>query len=163
MSEIRRINQAALDLVCYYEGLYLNAYKDSVGVVTIGLGRIRYSDGSLVKMGDTCTREQAQGWLQEDLEEDGGQYVRKWCKPKLTDNQYGALVSFTFNRGAGRLKQLVGMPGRIEDNFLKFGWAGKPPKTLLGLQRRRRSERALYRGEDWEDYTNWRPTSKDPG
>jgi hypothetical protein len=72
----RKLNAEGMALVEQFEGIFLKAYQDSVGVWTIGWGRILYDDGSRVKMGDNCTREQADQWLQEDLEKDGGQYVR---------------------------------------------------------------------------------------
>lgn len=153
----RRINPEGLALVEYYEGLVLVAAPDAVGVPTIGLGRIKYDDGTPVKNGETCTKAQADEWLQTDLERDGGHYVRAWIQRPLNDNQYAALVSFTFNRGAGRLKQLIGMDGKIEDNLLSFDWAGSADNHLLGLQRRRRSECALFRGDKWETFKEWRP------
>src|ERR1039458_1595883 len=82
----RRINAEGMALVEQFEGLDLHAYLDSVRVATIAWGRIKYDDGSSVKMGDTCTREQANQWLQEDLEKDGGIFVRHYF-PSLNDDE----------------------------------------------------------------------------
>ncbi len=153
----RKINDAGLALVTYTEGLSLTAEKDSVGIPTIGYGRIKYDDGTLVKLGDTCNKFDAERWLQTDLWQDGGHFVTAWIKTPLNDNQYSALISFTFNRGAGRLRELLILPGKIEDNLLQFDYAGHPPRALLGLRRRRRMERALYRGEDWNLFKSWIP------
>lgn len=150
------INEAGLKLVEYYEGCFLKSYQDSVGVWTIGLGRIRYSNGTFVGANETCTQEQADAWLREDLEKEGAHYVRAWTNG-LNENQFSALVSFCFNRGAGRLRELLAMPGSIETNIIHFDYAGSFTNHLLGLQRRRRSERSLYIGNNWEEFKNWKP------
>lgn len=155
----RRINAEGMALVEQFEGLNLHAYQDSVEVWTIAWGRIQYDDGSKVKMGDTCTRAQADQWLMEDLEKDGGQYVRKHFS-SLNDDQYAALVSFTYNRGAGRLSQLVSMgtaPEIVAENLLHFDYAGSETNHLLGLERRRRAEQALFRSQPWRGFVDWRP------
>jgi lysozyme len=146
-------------LVEQFEGLDLKAYTDSVGVWTIAWGRILYDDGSRVKMGDTCTRAQADQWLIEDLERDGCQYVRKYF-PSLNDDQYAALSSFTFNRGSGRLHQLVMMSADLESiaaNLLHFDYAGSDTNHLLGLKRRRLAEQALFRSLPWRVFVSWKP------
>jgi GH24 family phage-related lysozyme (muramidase) len=97
---------------------------------------------------------QAEAWLLEDVENDGCHYVRAWVKSSLSQNQFDAISDFTFNRGAGRLKTLLGMPGNIWDNFL----TAVPGDTELGLQRRRRMNRAMYLGQPWESFKNWTPS-----
>ncbi len=150
------INAAGLALVKYYEGLYLTAEEDCVGVSTIGYGRIFYDDGSHVKNGDTCTEAQANAWLLEDLQKDGAHFVKAWTKG-LSENQFSALTSFCFNRGAGRFRELLAMTGSLSENMLHFDYAGHASNHLLGLERRRRSERALFMNGDWTLYKNWQP------
>lgn len=156
----RRINAEGMALVEQFEGLNLHAYQDSVEVWTIAWGRIQYDDGSNVKAGDTCTRAQADQWFMEDLEKDGAQYVRREVKPLLNDDQYAALVSFTYNRGAGRLSQLLAMGGDLESiatNMLHFDYAGSETNHILGLERRRRAEQALFRSLPWRGFVDWMP------
>jgi lysozyme len=154
------INSAGLALVKYYEGLYLTACEDSVGVSTIGYGRILYDDGSHVRNGDTCTEDDANKWLIEDLEKDGAHFVRAWT-PGLNADQASALCSFCFNRGAGRFRELLTMSNKITakiiQNLLHFDYAGSADNHLLGLQRRRRSEQALANNLDWTIYKGWKP------
>lgn len=131
------LNKATLDLIESFEGLRLNAYKDSVGVPTIGWG---HTHG--VKMGDSITREQAEEFLKQDLASARADVERTVIQP-LTPNQYGALVSFTFNLGRGNLQKvlkngIVGVPALI----LRFDHAGQ--KRLPGLTRRRQAERELF-------------------
>ncbi len=85
--------------------LRLAAYRDVAGVWTIGYGSTRYHDGKQVKPGDILTGEvQADALFQNTL----GQYedaVNQLSKAPLTQNQFDALVSFTYNEGTGALKE----------------------------------------------------------
>ncbi len=87
-----------------FEGLRLNAYRDTAGVWTIGYGSTRYHDGKLVRPGDKLANEaQADALFRNTL----GQYeeaVNTLVKVPLTQNQFDALVSFTYNEGTGALK-----------------------------------------------------------
>ena len=58
------ISQEGIALIKRFEGCELEAYLDSVGIPTIAYGRIKN-----VEMGDTCTQEQAEKWLEEELPE----------------------------------------------------------------------------------------------
>lgn len=155
------ISAAGMELIKAFEGCQLHAYKDSVGVPTIGWGRITNSDGTRVRMGQTCTQAEADAWLMEDVEKEGCHYVRHYFPEAIAQCRFDALSSFCYNRGAGRLKQLIAMPGNIADNMLAFDWAGADRKVLLGLQRRRRSERAMYLNDlgkgRWQNWMEWKP------
>jgi GH24 family phage-related lysozyme (muramidase) len=149
------MSPAGLLITKYCEGLYLDSYQDSRGVWTIGYGRIKHDDGSPVKAYEKCTPEEAEKWLLADLEKDGMHYVRAWMKTTpLTQNEFDALSDFCFNRGAGNFKHLLSMPGVLADNFL----TAVPGDHELGLQRRRRMNRAWFLGQDWEQYKTWRPS-----
>lgn len=171
------ITQDGLDLVTHFEGKYLKAYRDSVGVITIGWGRIKYDDGTPVKMGDTCTEEQALQWLLTDLWDDGAQYVRSMMdfEDRLTPYQFSAMVSLVFNRGAGRfneklddfmdeaLKDGVFSPEEVKkvtDALLSYDYAVQAGKRrqLPGLVRRRYAEREMFLGKDWRRFAgaDWR-------
>ena len=69
-----------------FEGCNLSAYKDSVGVPTIGIGHTKG-----VKMGQVITMEQAEAFLKEDLLP-VEKYVNTIKKVK-TQGQFDALVS----------------------------------------------------------------------
>ena len=91
-------------LIKGFEALRLDAYRDSAGVWTIGYGTTRYHDGKNVKPGDKLANaDQADALFQNTL----GQYqdaVNQYVKVPLTQNQFDALVSFTYNEGTGALK-----------------------------------------------------------
>ncbi len=139
-----KISQKGIDLVKSFEGLELKAYKDSVGVVTIGYG----STGSHVSMGMRITREQAEQLLKKALErfEKG---VSDLVKVPLNQNQFDALVSFSFNLGLGNLKSSTLLKKLnvkdyqgAADEFPRWNRAGG--KVLKGLTRRRIAERDLF-------------------
>ena len=136
-------NQAGLQLIESFEGLRLTSYQDSVGVWTIGYG---HTLG--VKPGQTITQQQAQAFLQQDLSIAEGAVNQK--NLPLNGNQFAALVSFTFNLGAGNLNKLLknGLAA-VPDRILLFDHAGG--KALPGLTRRRQAERALYLTPDPTD------------
>lgn len=156
-----KFNQAGLEQVKHFEGCYLKAYQDSVGVWTLGFGRIRYPNGTKVKKGDTCTQAEADKWLLEDIKNEAEKYVRLYLnnEDQLNDNEYSALVGFTFNRGAGRFRDFVapylnkGNKAAAMKSLLSVNWAGlKTRKYLLGLDRRRWAEKYLFEGKDWTPF-----------
>lgn len=142
-----KISQAGVDLIKHFEGCSLKAYADPVGIWTIGWGRIVHPDGIRVKEGDTCTQEQADKWLLEDIEKEGSHFVRAWAKP-AKQCEFDALSSFCYNRGAGRFRDLL-RTNNILNYIRVFDYAGTPPKSLEGLARRRAAEWLMYQGLPW--------------
>jgi len=100
-----KLSQQGQKLIKSFEGLRLNAYRDVAGVWTIGYGSTRYHDGRAVKPGDKLSSEvQASAIFFNTL----GQYedaVNSYVKVHLTQDQFDALVSFTYNEGTYALKQ----------------------------------------------------------
>ncbi|KJJ61565.1 muraminidase [Pseudomonas sp. 10B238] len=136
-------SQKGLDLIKSFEGLRLSAYKDVVGVVTIG-----YGTTSGVKMGDTITKERAEELLREDVKRFEEQVLRL-VKMPLTQGQFDALTSFVYNLGAGSLSNSTllrllnaGDYAGAAAQFERWNKAGG--KVLAGLVRRRAAERALF-------------------
>lgn len=147
ISAERHINQEGLDLVKHFEGLYLTAYKDPVGILTIGYGHtgLTHRDGT-VYPGRKITKTEAEQLLKHDM---GAfeQRVAKLVTVPLDDNQFSALVSFDFNTGglekSTLLKKLnTGAYADASSEFLRWDKAGG--RTLPGLTRRRKSERNLF-------------------
>lgn len=143
-----KISTKGLALIKQFEGLRLKAYDDSVGVWTIGYGTIRYPSGIKVKRGDTITEEQATAYLLHDVSRFENA-VNKLVKVKLTQNQYDALVSFTYNLGEGNLaastllkKLNSGDYIGAAKEFLRWNRAGG--KVLAGLTKRRKAEHDLF-------------------
>lgn len=140
----REINEAGLAIVKSFEGLRLNAYNDAVGIKTIGYGHVVKPNESL----DTITEAQAVELLRADLQI-AESAVMRLITTTLNDNQFAALVSFTFNLGAGSLQRstLRMCLNRMDyasaaDEFGKWVFAGG--QKLAGLVRRRAAERTLF-------------------
>lgn len=96
---MRRLNKLSLDKIKQWEGLRLEAYQDQAGVWTIGYGHT----GEDVYQGLVITKAEADKLLKQDLQW-AQTAVDQNVKVELTDNQYGALVSFVFNVGATAFK-----------------------------------------------------------
>lgn len=94
-----------------------------------------------MKPGQTITQQQAEAFLQQDL--GVAEAAVNGHGLTLTDNQFAALVSFTFNLGGGNLAKLLSHGlAAVPDRIPLFDHAGG--KALPGLTRRRAAERALY-------------------
>ena len=132
-----------------FEGCRLEAYLCPASVPTIGYGSTYYEDGRPVKLGDAITQERADQ-LFEAIAEDFAKRVRSLLKVGLNENQFSALVSFTYNVGVANLKKstllkkvnIYPSDPTITDEFLKWNKAGG--KVLAGLTRRREEEAKLY-------------------
>lgn len=141
----RRINAAGLALVKESEGLRLEAYQDSVGVWTIGYGHTGPAAGpgltidgigaAQLLTADLLVAERA---VSAQLAADG------WSEQEFTDNEFSALVDFTFNLGAGALRQLLAHGlDQVPEQLLRWDHAGGV--ELAGLKLRRQREGDLWR------------------
>lgn len=132
-----KTSQNGIDLIKKFEGCKLTAYKCSAGVLTIGYG---HTAG--VKEGQKITQEQADNYLKLDLKV-YEKHVNNLNLP-LNQNQFDALVSFTYNCGSGCLKTLVKNRTleQIAEALLLYNKANGA--VLQGLVRRRKAERELF-------------------
>jgi lysozyme len=144
----KSISKTGIDLISSFEGIRLNAYDDGVGVWTIGIGTTTYPNGVKVKKGDKCTLDQAKEYFAHDLKRFESS-VNKLVKVPLSQNQFDALVSLTYNIGSGNfasstlLKKLNAKDYQgAADQFPR--WNKAKGKVLNGLVRRREAERALF-------------------
>lgn len=143
-----KANDAALALIREYEGLRTTAYRDPVGIWTIGYGHTDAAGTPKVTSGLSITASEAAEILRRDL----GQYeeaVSRRVTVPLNENQFGALVSFTFNLGAANLGSSTLLrklnAGDYDGAAAEFGkWNRAGGKVLAGLTRRRAAERALF-------------------
>jgi lysozyme len=125
-------------------GPKLSAYLDQVGRPTIAYG---HTAG--VKLGDCCTREQAEAMLHADIAW-AEAFVNNIVTKILTQGEFDALVDFTFNLGSGNfqsstLLKLVN-EGDMEDAAKQFEqWDHAGGKVVAGLLRRRKAEEAEFK------------------
>jgi lysozyme len=139
----RHITADGLRLIQNSEGLRLKAYQDSVGVWTIGYGHT-----ATAHPGMEITNDQADALLRKDLAwaEDA---VTRLVTVPITDGQFSALVSFTFNLGAGALGESTLLrkinAGKFVEAGNEFGkWVFAGGQELPGLVTRRSSERQMF-------------------
>ena len=139
------VNDAGVDLIKRWEGLRLEAYLCPAGVPTVGYGHT----GGDVWMGMVITEPEAEQLLRKDLWrfEDA---VSKLVRVHVTDNEYAALVSFTFNLGEGALAEstLLRRLNAGDDKASVFKeelpkWVYANGQKLQGLVNRRNDEIAL--------------------
>ena len=145
----RRCNEAGLAIVRRSEGLYLRPYVCPAGFWTIGWGATRGLDGRPVTaQTPIITQDQADQLLHRDLA-DSERAVARLLPVPLTDNQYSALVDFTFNLGSGALqrstlRQLILRAEHASVPAELTKWVRGGGRVLPGLVARRRAEGALY-------------------
>ena len=145
MSEPTYTSSDCVTLIKHFEGCRLAAYRDAVGVWTIGYGQ---TEG--VHEGMTITQIEAEAMLKQALADKYVPGVQRLFGP-LEQHQADALVSFAYNLGVGALQKstlrkkiLAGDLAGAADEFLKWHFAGG--KSLAGLRRRRAAERARFLG-----------------
>lgn len=135
-------------MIKQFEGLRLKSYTDAAGVLTIGYGHTSAAGNPIVTRGLTITEAQAEKILATDL----GQFeaaVERLVKVPLTDNQFSALVSFTYNVGVTSLTKSTllkklnkGDYEAVPSEMAKWVKAGG--KRLQGLANRRMAEGNLW-------------------
>jgi lysozyme len=99
-----KLSEHGEKLIKNFEGLSLAAYRDIAGVWTIGYGSTRYHDGRTVKPGDRLSEETQATALFSNTLNQYEEAVNECVKVPLTQNQFDALVSFTYNEGTYALK-----------------------------------------------------------
>ena len=136
-----KTSQRGINLIKQFEGVRLTAYKCPAGVYTIGYGHTRG-----VQRGMKITEEEASAFLTADLLNSEKAVERYDSVYHWNQNEFDALVSFTFNCGATNLRALLrnGRRNRsqIAETLPLYRKAGG--KVLKGLERRRAAEKALF-------------------
>lgn len=144
------ISQKGINLIKKAEGFEPRAYVDPGSgnqPITIGYGTTRIN-GKPISLGTTITEAQAEAYFKKDLvsyEND----VKRYVRVDVTQEEFDALVSFTYNLGAGNLQDST-LRKKINqkdylgaaDEFLAWNKAGG--KVLPGLVKRRSQEKQLF-------------------
>lgn len=156
-----KYTKECVQLIKKWEGLYrkradglIEAYRDPVGIWTIGYGSINHMDlGRPIQPGDTITEATAERWLELEVEE-AADDLNLLCQVPLTQGMFDALVSFIYNIGVGAfgestlLKKLNRSDyegtAREFDRWV-HGTDNGFRRVLPGLVNRRNDEEALFR------------------
>ena len=136
-------SESGIELIKNFEGRRLVAYQDSVGVWTIGYGHTKTAyEGRLI------IKSTADRLLAEDLVE-FEKYIVNLVTVPLTQNQFDALVSWTFNVGPKNLGESTllkklnqGLYNEVPDEMRRWNKAGG--EILEGLIRRRDAEAEMF-------------------
>ena len=141
-----KLSENGQNLIKEFEGLKLKAYRCSSNKLTIGYGHT----GKEVFEGMTITKEEADIFFKYDIVRFENA-VKRLVKVPLNQNQFDALVSFTFNCG----EDAKGLGGSTLLKLLNAGdytgaaeqfkrWVYSGNVVSLGLQKRRKIEKELF-------------------
>ncbi|EMU6896033.1 lysozyme [Serratia bockelmannii] len=142
------ISKRGIELIKQFEGLELRAYQDSVGVWTIGYGWTQPVDGKKIVRGMVIDQVTADRLLKCGVVQ-FEQSVNQLVKVKITQGQFDALVSFTYNLGLRSLSTSTLLQklnaGDKQGAANEFGrWVNAGGVKLKGLVTRRAAERELF-------------------
>lgn len=143
--EIKEMSENGIKHLMQSEGVRLKPYLDTVGIPTIGVGNTFYEDGSRVKMTDPpITEKRAMElfkWVLRQFE----LTVYTNTRDDINQNQFDALVSFTYNVGQQAFKKstlLKRINARASDQSIENAFMmWNKPKEIIG---RRKREVKLY-------------------
>jgi lysozyme len=151
MSEkITKASKQALELIKKFEGFCSQPYLCPANVPTIGYGATFYEDGTKVKVTDPPINEERATQLLMNVLVQYEKAVDTLTRDDITQQQFDALVCFSYNVGIQALKNST-LLKKINSNlldpdirtqFLRWNKAGGV--ILKGLTRRREAEANLY-------------------
>lgn len=154
------VSDKAIKAIIHHEGVRYKPYRCPANLWTIGVGSVLYPKQGLMTLSDRLlvqldpkdnrifTKDEVDAILKADLQrfERG---VLRYCPNTLTQGQFDALVSFSFNVGLGTLQRSTlrqkhnrGDFDGAGSEFMKYTRGGG--KVLKGLVNRRKDERAMY-------------------
>lgn len=152
-------SQSGIEYIKNTEKYRANVYKDAVGKPTVGYGHLLSPaevsgnyvtiKGERVYLSRGLTLQEANDLFLQDLKVKAEDLVRKAITVKITQSQFDALVSFTYNVGhiAGTSVQKAVNSGNFQAvnlAFLEYVKGGTPKVTLAGLVKRRKEEIAMF-------------------
>lgn len=142
-NEAPNIPQYMIEFLKEKEGYRSLAYRDAVGVWTIGYGHT-----ATARPGMKITSQEGEDLLRKDARR-FEKYVFKTAKRRLEEHQFAALVSFTFNLGFRLKGDLLkgirtGNDALVTYKMKLYKYAGG--RVLRGLVIRRREETEFYNG-----------------
>jgi len=145
-----------MKLIQHFESCKLKAYPDIFGIPTIGWGHTKD-----VKLGMTCTQEQADKWLQDEIHSFESQVLKALNKDHIEVNQtqFDALVCIAYNLGTytlvhGHRNAPATKTGQLWQSLKDKNFEKAAEKFLLytnkgvrGLVIRRTAQSMLFKGQ----------------
>lgn len=137
------VSEQGIALIKRFEGFSPTPYLCPAGYWTIGYGHVVVTGDRL-----QVTRKQAEALLREDVRS-AEVAVKRLITAALNQHQFDALVSFTFNLGAGALqrstlRQVVNRGAHEAVPRELARWVFAAGRKLPGLVARRKAEAAHY-------------------
>lgn len=148
----RSLSARGAALVADHEGLVLNLYDDPAGHCTIGIGHLVHRGNCNGSEPEQFRRGLTKQEAYDLFAQDAARFVaavNRLVRVSLTQNQFDALVSFTYNLGEGALEESTLLrkvnAGDYAGAAAEFGkWVKADGKLLPGLVRRRKDEAELF-------------------
>ena len=157
-----KVSDKCIQMIRHHEGVRFRPYRCPASLHTIGVGHVLYADQAKLPLDQrgayqlrpednrVFSAEEVDGILRSDLARfERGVAIQ--CPVSLTQGQFDALVSFSFNCGLGTLQRSTLrqklLRGETEDaaqELLKYTIGGG--RVLPGLVKRRQDERAVFLG-----------------
>ena len=152
-----QVSENAISLIKYYEGIVIDKktgaslpyFDDFAKIWTIGYGTTEIKNQPVNPYTTPVTEPQAANLLLNDVKNKFEPAVKRSIKVPLTQNEFDALIVFTYNVGQGNMSKstlvsLINQKKYIEaaNEFLK--WANSKGVPVPGLLRRRRNEKYLF-------------------
>ena len=145
-----KLNNAGYRLIAKHEGFRSKPYLCPAKIPTIGFGNTYYPNGERVTLLDKEISEEEAFEMFKEIADRFAKKVSKLVTSPINQNQFNALVSFTYNVGVANfikstlLKKVNADHNdkSIEQEFLKWTRAGG--KVLNGLLKRRQDEARIY-------------------
>ena len=134
------LSEKGLELIKSFEGCHLTAYRCPAGVWTIGYGHT-----SGVYEGMVISQEEADQFLYEDVQRFVNAVNQYQSRFNFNQNEFDALVSFTYNCGAGSLANVMSCCNtkqEIAEEMKLYNKGGG--QVLPGLVRRRQAEYDMF-------------------
>ena len=144
------VSKNGLDLIKEFESFRAKPYLCPSQKATIGFGSTYYPDGKKVTLQDKeITEEKAFEILEYIANKDFGSNINKVVKVPLNQNQFDALVSFSYNIGNGNFNSSTLLRWLNQGNYKEASmqllrWNKSKGIVLNGLTKRRKSEKALF-------------------
>lgn len=145
------ISERGLNLIKSFEGCRLSSYKCPSNKWTIGYG---HTQG--VCEGMVITQEQADKFLFEDVQRFVNAVNQYQSRFNFNQNEYDALVSFTYNCGEGSLQAVMSCCNTKQEiaEECKLYNRSSTGQILNGLVRRREEEYKLFMSESNNNTNN---------
>lgn len=140
-------SKKGIEFIASFEGFESKPYRDSAGIPTIGYGFTYYPNGKKVTMQDKPITKAEALEIKAKILPNYEKIVNKKIKVSLTQNQFDALVSHTYNTGGSDtlFKLINEKAGKTAiRNWFETKYITAGGKKLNGLVRRRKAEADLY-------------------